>query len=237
MKELQHEEVAELIPAYVLGAVPDDEMRLVRAHILSCDLCLAEADRFAETTSSLALSAEAVPLPVGFADRVVAAATGGQTATTEKVAPQRARLPRFQWSFIPAASFLVLIIAVVSMSVAWYQADRAVQRQERAIAAIIQGHRGIDMQGPGAVATLVPTESGSLFVASGLKNAPNDRTYQLWLLDGEVPTSAGTFNVDDGLVMFESSKSINGYSGAAVTIEPQGGSPSPTGVQVVTSFS
>jgi anti-sigma factor RsiW len=236
MKDLQHEEVMDLIPAYVLGAVPDDEMPLIRAHILSCDVCLAEADRFAETTSSLALSAEAVPLPAGFADRVVAAATG-RTVTTEEVAPKRARFPRFKWSLVPAASFLVLIIAVVSMSVAWYQADRAVQRQERAIAAIIQGHRGIDMQGPGAVATLVPTESGSLFVASGLKNAPDDRTYQLWLLDGEVPTSAGTFNVDDGLVMFESSKSINGYSGAAVTIEPDGGSPSPTGVQVVTSFS
>ncbi|MEA2207513.1 MAG: Anti-sigma-K factor rskA, partial [Blastocatellia bacterium] len=66
---------------------------------------------------------------------------------------------------------------------------------------------------------------------------PDERTYQLWLIKGEEPVSAGTFQVSDGLVMFETAKSIDGYSAAAVTVEPEGGSPTPTGVQVVTSVS
>jgi anti-sigma-K factor RskA len=141
-----------------------------------------------------------------------------------------------RWSLVPAAAFLALIVAVVAMSVSLYQANEAIDRQERAIAAIIQGPRGIDMKGPDAVAALVPTDSGSLFVASGLTEAPANKTYQLWLMDGDLPTSAGTFDVKDGLVIFETSKTITGFSGAAVTIEPEGGSPAPTGVQVVNSF-
>lgn len=245
MKDERHEEVRESIPAYVLGAVPAEEMALIRAHILSCDECLAEADRFAETTSSLSLAVEPVPLPSGFADRVVAAATG-ETASdvadagrvVTRVSRPRRGLYGFRWSLVPTAAFIALIIAVSAVSVSLYQANQTAERERQAIAAIIQGHGGIDLQGPGgAVATLVPTESGSLFIASGLKEVPDEKTYQLWLTKGDEPTSAGTFEVSEGLVMFESSKSINGYTGAAVTIEPAGGSPAPTGVQVVRSFS
>jgi anti-sigma-K factor RskA len=240
MNDDRHSEVMELIPAYVLGAVPADEMALIRAHILSCDECLAEADRFAETTSALALAVDPAPLPEGFADRVVAAALGPQEERAAAVAPAPRRRLRFasRWSLVPTAAFTVLILAVSAVSVALWQANKTAERERTAIAAIISGHRGIDLKGPGgAVATLVPTPSGSLFVASGLKEVPSGRTYQLWLMKGDTPTSAGTFEISDGLVMFESSKSIAGYTGAAVTIEPSGGSPTPTGVQVVTSFS
>ena len=58
MTDERHAEIKELIPAYVLGAVPPEEIPSIRAHILSCDECIAEADRFAETASSLALSVE-----------------------------------------------------------------------------------------------------------------------------------------------------------------------------------
>jgi len=237
MNDQRHEEVWELIPAYVLGAVPAEEMPLIRAHILSCDECMAEADRFADTTSALALSVDAAPLPAGLTERIMAAATSPTGETTG--APINLKRKRFalRWSLVPTAAFVALVLAVVAVSVSLRQANESIDRQERAIAAIIEGHRGIDMRGPNAVATLVPTDSGSLFVASGLDDAPDDKTYQLWLLDGDVPTSAGTFDVDDGLVMFETSKTITGFSGAAVTIEPDGGSPGPTGVQVVNSFS
>jgi anti-sigma-K factor RskA len=241
MKDARHEEVKELIPAYVLGAVPDEEMALIRAHILSCDECLAEADSFAETTSSLSLAVEPVELPSGFADRVVAAATGSELAPAQQpVTSSQPAKRRFglRWSLVPTAAFVALIIAVSAVSVSLYQTKQTADRQREALAAIIEGHRGIDLRGPaGAVATLVPTDSGSLFVASGLGEVPDEKTYQLWLMKGDVPTSAGTFEVSEGLVMFETSKSINGYTGAAVTIEPAGGSPGPTGVQVVKSFS
>ena len=236
MNDQRHEEVWEMIPAYVLGAVPAEEMPLIRAHILSCDECMAEADRFADTTSALALSVDAAPLPAGLTERIMAAATGSTEAVGAPIEIKRRRFA-LRWSLVPTAAFLALVLAVVAVSVSLRDANEAIDRQERAIAAIIQGHRGIDMRGPDAVATLVPTDSGSLFVASGLDDAPDDKTYQLWLIDGEVPTSAGTFDVEDGLVMFETSKTITGFTGAAVTIEPDGGSPGPTGVQVVNSFS
>ncbi|MCA1708142.1 MAG: zf-HC2 domain-containing protein, partial [Actinobacteria bacterium] len=137
MTDKRHEEIMELIPAYVLGAVPPDEAPLIRAHILSCDECVAEADRFAETASSLALSVESAPLSPGFADRVMAAATdaGSESTATAAPAPAPAKSPRFtlRWSLVPGAAFLALILAVVAVSAMLYQTNQTLQRQRTAI--------------------------------------------------------------------------------------------------------
>ena len=45
------------------------------------------------------------------------------------------------------------------------------------------------------VAAMVPTREGSVFVAEGLADPPDGHTYQLWLLEGTQPVSAGTFDV------------------------------------------
>ena len=40
-----HEEMRELVAAYVLGAVPAEEAPFIRAHISTCDECMAEAEQ------------------------------------------------------------------------------------------------------------------------------------------------------------------------------------------------
>ena len=64
-----------------------------------------------------------------------------------------------------------------------------------------------------------------------LPPAPKGKTYQFWLLRGGKPLPSITFNADpDGraLVQAFSLPTGGGYEGAAITVEPEGGSTTPT---------
>jgi anti-sigma-K factor RskA len=237
MSDQRHEEVKSLIAAYVMGAVPLEETPFIRAHILSCDECFKEADALSEVSAALALDVTPAPLPVGFADRVMAAAIGAPE-TTER-AQQRVMIPtpqRRRWGLAPAFGALALVIVLVVGAVTIGQYRRTIDRQEKALAAILSSDEGMHLTGPnGAIAAIVPTDSGATFIAYGFDDAPSERTYQLWLMQGEEPVSAGTFEVEDGLAVLETSTHLDDYDGAAVTIEPEGGSLGPTGMAVATS--
>jgi anti-sigma-K factor RskA len=115
--------------------------------------------------------------------------------------------------------------------------NRSLEQRKKVVAALLRHERdGLDLQGSaGAVAKVVPTDSGSMFVASGLHEAPADHTYQLWLIKNGTPVSAGTFTIKGGLAVLESSLQLDGYEQAAVTVEPAGGSQQPTTQPIITS--
>jgi hypothetical protein len=73
-----------------------------------------------------------------------------------------------------------------------------------------------------------------LFYASNLPALPQGRTYQLWLVRGRQPAvaSGGTFN-GDGLVDVADRTILSDVRGLAVTEEPSGGSPGPTGHKIL----
>jgi anti-sigma-K factor RskA len=72
-----------------------------------------------------------------------------------------------------------------------------------------------------------------VFTASNLPVAPAGKTYQLWVLTAQpAPISAGLFKPDaSGRVdaVFETPVDLPQPIGMAVTIEQDGGVPSPTG--------
>lgn len=74
---------------------------------------------------------------------------------------------------------------------------------------------------------------GLLFAASQLPPLPAGRTYQLWFLEGTAtPISAGLVKPDEAgrvAVGFDSPPDLPQPSGFALSIEPEGGVPAPTG--------
>ena len=71
-----------------------------------------------------------------------------------------------------------------------------------------------------------------MLLAGNLAPLPKDKQYELWVFAEGKPVAAGVFDVDSsGRALFEST-SLPGVSAAqnfAVTIEPRGGVPQPTG--------
>ena len=91
---------------------------------------------------------------------------------------------------------------------------------------------------PGARGQLLwnPLSRTGLLLATGLPPVPAGKAYELWGIAGAEPVPAGVFIVNEGgLALFRlpalpESKSFDKF---AVTLEPAGGVPQPTGSMVL----
>ncbi len=72
----------------------------------------------------------------------------------------------------------------------------------------------------------------AVFAAINMPKPPPDKDYQLWMLVGAKPVDAGVFKVDasgDAITKLPTISSDVDLSAFAVTLEPKGGVPQPTG--------
>lgn len=236
---VKHDELKALIAPYVLGAVSPEEEREVRNHVMSCDDCMQEAEGYSGAAAALALAVDEVPLPAGFEDAVLARVVDERPA----LAPAPAQSWWLRWSKPLAGLAAAAVVATVVLAGALVVTRGRLQQYEDAVPRLVQGD-GLRLAGAGgAAAQMVPTPRGATLFATGLEDAGDSKTYQLWLMkctDPEIietcdPTSAGTFDVSNGVAVLRTGATLEGYNRAAVTVEPEGGSEGPTTTPVVDS--
>lgn len=83
-----------------------------------------------------------------------------------------------------------------------------------------------------------PDSQSAVLVISGLPKLEPRKTYQVWLIDGAAPVSAGLLSVDEngqGVFIVSSENAIGSFNSLGISIEPEGGSTQPTGDIVVLS--
>jgi anti-sigma-K factor RskA len=83
-------------------------------------------------------------------------------------------------------------------------------------------------------------QSGMVFAATNLPPLPAGKIYQVWLVAGGPPVSAGLVAPDDtgrSVGIFRTPVDVTGPVTVAVTIEPEGGVPAPTGAFYLTGKS
>ena len=223
---LSHDEIRGLLPAFALGAVPRDEADVIRTHLNGCDECAAEALELGATSDQLALSVTPEPLPAGFVDRVLT------RVREEQPVAEKARR---RWSLMPALTMAACVLIAASM--AYYVVDvRRDNERQQQVVALVNRDLGIALEGEGNVtARVVPNGIASQFAVMGLPEAPEGRTYQLWLMDNGSPVSAGVFEVEDGVALIDVAQPVEDYQGAAVTIERAGGVDAPTTEPILSS--
>jgi anti-sigma-K factor RskA len=236
-----HEELKDLLVPYALGAVPEEEMAEIRAHILECEECMAEADSFADVAGSLAYAAAPEELPRGFADRVIDLVHEERGVNVATAAPRLAS----RWRLLEALSFAALLLVVGVLSFSLIDARQDVVYDRHVVSVLLDSDEGLKLDGSGARGAIVASDGDALFVAEGLEDPPSNHDYQLWLMHGDCASStssnctvvsAGTFDGRDGIAIVRTSKPLHGYENAAVTIEPAGGSEAPTTTPVITSI-
>jgi hypothetical protein len=250
------EEIRDLLPLHVLGGLEPAEAEAVRRHLeTGCPRCAAEAASFVEVTAQIPFAGKLEePSPMAKA-RLMAAVRGAERAPAPRV-PQRASLwSRAGWG-AAAAAVVVAFFSGTSMS-RRYQAEAAdlrqqLQAQKEELARLEQqfrrtrdtillvrspGSKVIDLQGQedlsGSAARVfwdVRRGSWRLY-ADNLPPAGAGKTYQLWLVTAQAKISAGVF--DPATEESSGSVAVPADAGtvvaAAVTPEPEGGSPQPTG--------
>jgi anti-sigma-K factor RskA len=243
----------DLLPAYALGALDGAELREIEAHLASgCPECSRQLTLWRGDLEQLAASVPPVAPSPETRQRVLRMAHRERPARWWPLAAaallaftlgagwRQAQLGPLE----PEVERLRAENARLEQGVAQArsQAQAEIVRMKATLAILSQpGARSVALAGlpaaPGAVGhTFVdPAHGKALFWAFHLPPPSVGKTYQLWWIGDSGPVSAGTFPVDaagEGLleVGVERPDAIRAW---AVTVEPAGGVPQPTGAMVL----
>jgi anti-sigma-K factor RskA len=121
---------------------------------------------------------------------------------------------------------------------------KAATARAQAVLDVLTGPQSVQVELSPAAARPVPhgkafynRDKGLLFYATNLHSLPSDQTYELWLIPtAGNPVDLGIFNTDaqgNGQVILSSLPQGLTAKAFAVTIEPAGGVPAPTGAMVL----
>ncbi|AWT42207.1 MULTISPECIES: anti-sigma factor [Streptomyces] len=251
---LRREDPHSLAAPYALDALEPTERVRFERHLARCERCAAEVRALAEDAVRLAWSA-AAPAPPALRERVLAAVRATpQEAAREQHTPQlpphvwgtqppprRTRAPRPRPLMVPfatATAAAALVVAALFAVQAGRTQDQlnAERDRSREIAHVLaapdaRAATGTDAEGH-SIGVIASASSGRAVVTlRGYGTPPGGRVHQLWLMrPGAQPRSLGLFSGDTPLLADGLEKSATSL---AVTVEPDGGSPRPTGQPIV----
>lgn len=244
-----HEIPAEDLALYALGTLTPEEQARITAHLETCTSCRTELMKLRGDAALLGLSAQQVAPPARARQRLFDEIS---RIPAERKLPKLGT-PLWQVTF-PTVAALVLVIFAIWLvgenGVLRHELDAARMDAVRQSASVDQATQVMEtLRAAGAQrVTLVASQSkpqpqaqtiyqrdkGRLvLVASNLQAIPQNKTYELWILpaNGSAPIPAGTFQPDArgnaSLVLPQIPTGVEA-KGFAVTIEPQGGSATPT---------
>lgn len=237
---LNNNHVQDLLAAYALGSLDDEEAAQVAEHMAVCSTCLDELRAYQFVTDRLALaSPDATPsegLKQRILDRIQAPRLEPATLPGESWWKQIAGLFRQSAPAWGIASLALVVLLVIS-NVWWWQRT---QREEPMVTP--GGMRVVAMAGtniaPSATGTLVISDDGEYgtLVVDGLPPLDAEHQYQLWLIRDGQRTSGGVFTVNPegyGALWISSIEPLASFPAFGVTVEPLGGSSGPTGDKVL----
>ena len=230
-----------LAGAYALDALPDDERAFFERHLAACDACRSDVAELQATAAMLA-GGVAQPPPPGLRDKVLAAVDVTRQLPPERPAEDATAARRRPWlrSRVLAPLAACLSLAVIALSgtvvVLNQRLDAATAESGDGSLASVLG--AADLQtaelelgaaAPGRFLYSASLDRGVL-VAQGLSDPGAHETYELWLIHDGTPVPAGLFRPDpSGIAVADISGIVRGAELVAVTIEPAGGSETPTG--------
>lgn len=234
--------------AFAVDALPDEERAFFKRHLAHCEACDVEVNEFLATTAVLG-AASFEPPPALLRQRVLRSVD-----VTRQAPPVAPLAPSAQGSVKRLVEVLlgsvaaVLAVALLALSGVTVHLNERVDELETAMPAIAIDDRALavlsaadtqtrvlDGDGPAAARFVYsPSLDTGVFVAHGMRPLTVDSTYELWLFHDGVPQPATIFGPDaEGRVLTVVEGSVTGAEFAAVTVEPHGGSPAPTGDMVV----
>jgi len=240
MTYYEHVPFRENIPAYALGALDAEEVAALEAHLRTCASCRDELAAYRSTSESLLMAVPPQKPPAALRRRLQRQLAGGQKAAR----------PRLNWSFsrVAAGVAIVLLLALNVFSVLQVRALRSQQAQltdqiqngQMALAMLSYPNtQSFPIKEASVTGSLLlDTEyNNAVLILRGLPSISDDQTYQVWLIapNGE-RTSAGLVRPQADLPFLSepisSAQNLSNFVGIGMTIEPAGGSDSPTGLQI-----
>ena len=202
--------IHDLSAAYALDALSAEERQEFEQHLAHCEECRETVAAFHDTAASLAHGVEAQQPPPELRARLLEQARGERG----NIVPFRPR-----WT-VRATSTVAAVAAVAAIAFGIWAATLHNQLGDRPEAFRLEGANG---------QLVVTPEGDAALIVDDLAPAPTGKTYEAWVIEGETPEPAGTFAGGGTQTAFALTRTVPEGATVAVTIEPEGGSESPTG--------
>lgn len=229
----------DLLPAYALGSLDEEEQLQVSEHLAICAICQAELQAYDQIVQDIPLAMiEHEPAPE-VKNRVMAHARGDDLA--QEGSPDGGwwlRLTKAMRTNAPAWG-LVGLLLILSLGLSniflWGRLNRIESISQNALISIpLQGTDAT----PQAVGMLVVSQNGEhgTLIVDGLPVLEEISQYQLWLIRDGQRSSGGIFSVSEdgyGSLWVSAPDPLLSYTAFGITVEPAGGSAGPTGAKVM----
>lgn len=238
-----HADFKDMIPARALSALDAEEMRALDHHLDECAECRRELSDWEETAAAMAVSTDPMEPSPKVREQLLTEIR--KDLETPAVIPFRSA-PRNLWTSIGSLGAMAAVVLftalLVGLIVMWreYRAtqDELAHKNEFLQLVGTPGARvtelsGVDL-GAGATAKLVYDNAGhAMLMADKLPDVPEGMAYQLWFIVGDNPPMPGKVFVPDnegkGMLKDEMPRAALHSAVFAITLEPAGGVPAPTG--------
>ena len=223
-------DIFDLIPAYALGALSEDERTQVEALLAKSSDARAELSSYTEMMIGMAALAPRQQAPAhlnaDFRARLAKASSveENRPSAVRRITPLRA--------LIGLAALLVVVFGVYAA----YRVIEANNRQQQ-INAIVNNANAqrVTLQpidgSTGTVQVVTAPNEAKAVVVAELPALPADKQYQVWMIVDNTPRSMGVFSAGSSSGQYLLDVPVNPAQlnfVFGVTVEPAGGSPGPT---------
>ena len=219
----------DLKSAYALGALTEDERREFEGYLATYPELQAEVEALVSVTDLLALAPQEHEPPPELRRNLLNRIGGAADATLAEAPQRRAGLRRLLGPGGLAAA-AVAVLAVVGLF-AW---NTSLRGENEDLRGELESRQTYELQGSGAAqdarGEVVEVGDGqAILVAENLPPVSEDEVYETWLMRDGIPEPAGLFEPSaGGIAATPVEGSLAGADAVTVTVEPSGGSPTPT---------
>jgi anti-sigma-K factor RskA len=227
-----NDDVHTLSGAYALNATSPEEAARFEDHLGACPTCSQEVRELQAAAAEMAASETAAP-PVALKARVLAGAQRTPQLPPTVPASGTAGTRRTEKWFRPLVAVAAAVAVIVAAGIGYNQVTDNGSPSNTLASGVARVFDAPDARH----ATVETTTGESIHVAASpslhrmavdtgdLPDLAAKKVYQLWLVEGDRPTSAGLLNdPDSGAAMELPAEGTK----VAITIEPAGGSEQPT---------
>ena len=231
---MNHERFDELKEAYVLGALPEEERRELEEFLAQHPERQAEVDELGAFAGLLALTPQEHEPAPELRRSIMSVVESEARSSSARSEPRFAGLRElFSLQNLALAAAALLVIGLFSWNMLLQGEVRDLQGrvanlqqspQSRMVA--LEGTGDAPQQGHAEV--MILDDDRAVLMAEDMPRAPEGRTYQIWVIEGDVPEPGGLFEPRGESVAAVVEKPLDEGDVIAVTIEPAGGSQQPT---------